>query len=118
MYQFEKDFDFHALGREIKRKRKNKGWTQEYLAQLLDRTPRSIMYMENRGQHPSLNVLFKIATLLEISIDQFFFPAKCSMEDECRKHIDRMLSSMDERELAIMEATAEGIVKSREVEAR
>lgn len=118
MYQFEKDFDFHALGREIKRKRKNRGWTQEYLAQLLDRTPRSIMYMENRGQHPSLNVLFKIATLLEISIDQFFFPAKCSMEDECRKHIDRMLSSMDERELAIMEATAEGIVKSREVEAR
>ena len=118
MYQFEKDFDFHALGREIKRKRKEKGWTQEYLAQLLDRTPRSIMYMENRGQHPSLNVLFKIATLLEISIDQFFFPAKCSMEDECRKHIDRMLSSMDERELAIMEATAEGIVKSREVEAR
>ena len=118
MYQFEKDFDFHALGREIKRKRKDKGWTQEYLAQLLDRTPRSIMYMENRGQHPSLNVLFKIATLLEISIDQFFFPAKCSMEDECRKHIDRMLSSMDERELAIMEATAEGIVKSREVEAK
>lgn len=118
MYQFEKDFDSHALGREIKHKRKEKGWTQEYLAQLLDRTPRSIMYMENRGQHPSLNVLFKIATLLEISIDQFFFPAKCSMEDECRKHIDRMLSSMDERELAIMEATAEGIVKSREVEAR
>lgn len=118
MYHFEKDFDFHALGREIKRKRKDRGWTQEYLAQLLDRTPRSIMYMENRGQHPSLNVLFKIATLLEISIDQFFFPAKCSMEDECRKHIDRMLSSMDERELAIMEATAEGIVKSREVEAR
>lgn len=76
------------------------------------------MYMENRGLHPGLNVLFKIATLLEISIDQFFFPAKCSIEDECRKHIDRMLSSMDERELAIMEATAEGIVKSREVEAR
>ena len=118
MYHFEENFDFHALGREIKRKRKDRGWTQEYLAQLLDRTPRSIMYVENRGQHPSLNVLFKIATLLEISIDQFFFPAKCSMEDECRKHIDRMLSSMDERELVIMEATAEGIVKSREVEAR
>ena len=40
------------------------------------------------------------------------------MENERRKHIDRMLGSMDDRELAIMEATAEGIVKSREVEAR
>jgi len=54
MYQYEENLDFHALGREIKCKREEKGWTQEYLAQLVDRTPRSIMYMENRGQHPSL----------------------------------------------------------------
>ena len=117
MYQFEKDFDSHALGQEIKRKRKGKGWTQEYLAQLLDRTPRSIMYVENRGQHPSLNVLFKIATLLEISIDQFFFPSKCGKENERRKHIDRLLNGMNEKELSIMETVAEGIIKSREVEA-
>ena len=51
MYQDERRLDFHALGREIKRKREAKGWTQEYLAQLVDRTPRSIMYFENRGQH-------------------------------------------------------------------
>ena len=49
MYQYDKNLNFHALGREIKRKREAKGWTQEYLAQLVDRTPRSIMYMENRG---------------------------------------------------------------------
>ena len=49
MYQYDKHLDFHALGREIKRKREEKGWTQEYLAQLVNRTPRSIMYMENRG---------------------------------------------------------------------
>ena len=71
------------------------------------------MYMENRGQHPSLNVLFKIAMLLDISIDQFFFPAKCNGENERRKHIDRLLNSMDERELIIMETVAEGIEKSR-----
>lgn len=33
MYQDERRLDFHALGREIKRKREAKGWTQEYLAQ-------------------------------------------------------------------------------------
>ena len=72
MYQYDKHLDFHALGREIKRKREEKGWTQEYLAQLVDRTPRSIMYMENRGQKPSLNVFYQLVTLLEISVDQFF----------------------------------------------
>ena len=73
MYQDERRLDFHALGREIKRKREAKGWTQEYLAQLVDRTPRSIMYFENRGQHPSLNTFYKIVTLLDISVDQFFY---------------------------------------------
>jgi DNA-binding XRE family transcriptional regulator len=57
MYQDNRRLDFHALDREIKRKREAKGWTQEYLAQLVDRTPRSIMYFENRGQHPNLNVI-------------------------------------------------------------
>ena len=68
MYQDERKLDFHALGREIKRKREAKGWTQEYLAQLVDRTPRSIMYFENRGQHPSLNTFYQLVTLLDISV--------------------------------------------------
>lgn len=107
MYQDERRLDFHALGREIKRKREAKGWTQEYLAQLVDRTPRSIMYFENRGQHPSLNTFYKIVTLLDISVDQFFYPDKQNEESDCRQHIDRMLNTMDENELTIMEATAE-----------
>ena len=117
MYQYEENFDFHAMGLEIKRKREAKGWTQEYLAQLVDLTPRSIMYIENRGQHTSLNVFYKLVTLLDISVDEFFYPDKSGGENQRRKHIDRLLNDMDERELAIMETLAEGIVKSREVEA-
>ena len=114
MYQDERRLDFHALGREIKRKREAKGWTQEYLAQLVDRTPRSIMYIENRGQHPSLNTFYQLVTLLEISVDQFFYPTNENSERDCRRHIDVLLSSMDERELTIVEATAEGLKKARE----
>ena len=116
MYQYNKRLDFHALGREIKRKREAKGWTQEYLAQLVDRTPRSIMYIENRGQHPSLNTFYQLVTLLDISVDQFFFPDKLNGESTCRKHIDVLLNSMDEKELTILEATAEGLKKARGTE--
>ena len=98
MYQYDKQLDFHALGREIKRKREAKGWTQEYLAQLVDRTPHSIMYIENRGQKPSLNVFYQLVTLLEISVDQFFFPDKLN------------------KELTVMKYTAEGLQKARETE--
>ena len=98
MYQYDKRLDFHALGREIKRKREAKGWTQEYLAQLVDRTPRSIMYIENRGQHPSLNTFYQLVTLLDISVDQFFYPDKQNGQSDCRKHIDVLLNSMDGKE--------------------
>ena len=117
MYRYEKRLDCHAFGKEVKRKRKSKGWTQEHLAQLVDLTPRSIMYIENRGQHTSLDAFYKIVTLLDISVDEFFYPDTQNEENERRKHIERMLNCMDERELSIMETLAEGIIKSREVEA-
>ena len=113
MYQYEKRLDCRALGKEIKRRRKAKGWTQEHLAQLVDLTPRSIMYIENRGQHTSLNAFYKLVTLLDISVDEFFYPDRHNGEDERRKHIDRMLNDMDEKELIIIECVAEGIQRAR-----
>ena len=116
MYQYDKHLDFHALGREIKRKREAKGWTQEYLAQLVDRTPRSIMYMENRGQKPSLNVFYQLVTCWKFPWINSFFPDKLNGESTCRKQIDVMLNSMDEKELTVMKYTAEGLQKARETE--
>lgn len=65
MYQDERRLDFHALGREIKRKREAKGWTQEYLAQLVDRTPRSILQSIN-GMMASINSTHKTASQQEL----------------------------------------------------
>ena len=99
MYQYEKRLDCHALGQEIKRRRKAKDWAQEHLAQLVDLTPHSIMYIENRGQHTGLNTFYKLVTLFDISVDEFFYPDKPGGGSERRKHIDRMLNEMDEKEL-------------------
>ena len=84
------------------------GWTQEYLAQLIDRTSHTVMYMETRGQHPSLNVFYQVVTLLDISVDRFFFTNRHNKESERRQRIDMLLDSLDERELSVIEATAEG----------
>ena len=74
--QFERDerkFDFHDIGREIKRKREASGMTQEQLACIIDRDPRTVMYHENDGQHPSLNIFYQLVTRFDISVDQFFY---------------------------------------------
>ena len=97
MYQDERKLDFKPLGIAIKKAREAKGWTQEYLAQLVDLTPRSIMYIENRGQHPRLNKFYLITG-----------------DNNRHKQVDVLLNDMEEKELIVMEATAQGLKKARE----
>ncbi len=63
-----------------------------------------------------MNVFYQVVTLLDISVDRFFFPNRHSKESERRQRIDMLLDSLDERELSVIEATAEGLKKSREIE--
>ena len=103
--KFERDerkFDFHDIGREIKRKREASGMTQEQLACIIDRDPRTVMYHENDGQHPSLNTFYQMVTMFDISVDQFFYPGM-SADDACKKRINIMLGSMSEKELRLVE---------------
>ena len=117
MYQDERRLDFHGLGLVIKKEaQEERGWTQEYLAELVGRTSRTIMNIEIKGQHPSLNVFFKLVTMFDISVDQFYHEDSGNGEISCRKHIDVLLNSMNEKELIVMEATAEGLKKARETE--
>ena len=60
-------FDFHDIGLAIKRAREASGMTQEQLAYIVDRAPRTIMYNENDGQHPSLNTFYQMVTMFDIS---------------------------------------------------
>ena len=116
MREDERRFDFHGLGLAIKKAREEKGWTQAYLAELVGRTDRTIMSIENKGQHPSFNLFFQLVTLFDISVDQFFYSDKHNSEDSCRKRIDVMLNTMSEKELIVIRATAEGLKKSREAD--
>ena len=109
-------FDSHALGLALKDARERKGWTQDYLAERVGKTSRTIMGIENKGQHPSFDLLYQLATLLEVSIDRYFFIDVKSKDSLKRKHIDFLLDSMTEQELTIMEGTAEGIRKARKTE--
>ena len=90
--KFERDerkFDFHDIGCEIKRKRETSGMTQDQLAFIIDREPRTIIYNENDGQHPSLNTFYQMVTMFDISVDQFFYP-DMSADDACKKRINTL----------------------------
>ena len=113
MNQDERRFDFHGLGLAIKQAREERGWSQAYLAELVGKTDRTIMSIENKRQHPSFNLFFQLVTMFDISVDQFFYTEGHRGKDSCRKSIDVMLNTMNEKELVVMKATAEGLKKSQ-----
>ena len=116
MNQNERRFDFHGLGAALKRAREEKGWTQAYVAELVDRDSRTIMNIENKGHYPSFDLFVKLITMFDVSVDQFIHADGGARSSSCRKHIDVLLNSMNEKELVVIEATAEGIKKARETE--
>ena len=108
MKQDKVKYDFKAFGQAIKAARKAKGISRNQLADTLNIAPRYIASIENSGQHPSLQILYELVTLLDVSVDQFFFPER-EQEKSTRRQLDTMLDTMSETDLKIMSATAKGI---------
>ena len=67
-------------GKPLKQRRKAKGISRNQLADTLNIAPRYIASIENSGQHPSLQILYELVTLLDVSVDQFFFPGTGTRE--------------------------------------
>lgn len=116
MRKKEERFDFKALGLAIKAARMNQGLTREQVGAAIHIDPRYLTNIENKGQHPSLQVLYDLVTLLHVSVDEFFYPDDDTVTSSKRRNIDMLLDSFSERELALIEALAYGIDKNKEVE--
>lgn len=116
--QFERDerkFDFHDIGLAIKRAREAKGMTQEQLACIIDRDPRTVMYNENDGQHPSLDIFYQLATMFDLSVDEYFYP-DMSADEAAKKRINILLNSLSENELRLVEGIINAIIENRGTE--
>ena len=114
MGETDNNCDFTALGRAIKKARESKGWTREQVAGTLNLAPRYIQSLENEGQHPSLQVLYRIAVLFNISIDEYLLPNRTVTKSTCRRQLDSMLDNLNKSELLIVEGTVNGICKGKE----
>ena len=60
-----------SFGSTIKRLRKEKGYTQDQLANLLCVTPQAISRWENNSAMPDISLLIPIANVFSVSTDTF-----------------------------------------------
>lgn len=102
-------YDFKAFGQAIKAARKAKGISRNQLAEQMNIAPRYIASIENSGQHPSLQIFYEIVTLLDVSVDQFFFPHKETDKSTQRRQLESLLDDISDKGLRVVTATAKEI---------
>jgi transcriptional regulator with XRE-family HTH domain len=86
-------YDFLLLGQAIKQARKSKGLTREKFSEIIDLSPRYIMSIENKGQHPCLQKFYELVTMFNISVDEYFFPDTEENKTTNRRELDAILDS-------------------------
>ena len=114
MRKREDKYDFRAFGLAIKAARIKQGLTREQVGAIIEIDPRYLTNIENKGQHPSLQVFYDLVSLLNVSVDEFFLPASGLSKSTRRRQLDKQLDTFDDKDLIIIESVADGILKSNE----
>ena len=115
MRKKEDKYDFRAFGLAIKSARKKQNLTREQVGAMIEIDPRYLTNIENKGQHPSLQVFYDLVSLLNISVDEFFLPVSDLDKSTRRRQLEKQLDNLSDKDLVIMESVANGIIKSKEV---
>ena len=114
MRKKEDKYDFRALGLAIKEARKKQGLTREQVGAMIEIDPRYLTNIENKGQHPSLQVLYDLVSLLNVSVDEFFLSSDSLVKSSRRRQLESKIDNFTDADLVIMESVADGIMKYSE----
>src|SRR5699024_11124142 len=116
MRKKEDKYDFRAFGLTIKEARTKQGLTREQAGASIEIDPRYLTNIENKGQHPSIQVIYDLVSLLNVSVDEFFLTASDVTKSSRRRQLEKQLDSLTDRDLIILQRVADGILESRKVE--
>lgn len=99
-------YDFKPFGVAIKAARTNQGESRKKVSDEIYLFPRYLANIENKGQHPSLQIFYELVARYHISVDQFFFSDESAGKSTQRRQLDALLDSMSESSLRVIMATA------------
>ena len=77
-------------------------------------SPRYLANIENKGQHPSLQIFFELMSRYHISVDQFLFGYTTYGKTTLRRQLDALADELTDREIGIIIATVQAVLDARE----
>ena len=103
-------YDFKAFGAAIKAARLERKESRKKVCDEMYLSPRYLANIENKGQHPSLQIFFELMLRYNISVDQFLLERPTGKNTQ-RRQLDALLDGMGDNGLRIVTAAAKEIVQ-------
>ncbi len=103
-------YDFSVFGEAIKTARTGKKESRKKVGDELYISDRYLANIENKGQHPSLQVFLELITRYNISVDQILYGQE-NVEGVTtqRRQLDTVLKEISDSGLRIVAATAKAV---------
>ncbi|MCR4755830.1 MAG: helix-turn-helix domain-containing protein [Lachnospiraceae bacterium] len=99
------ELDYVAIGVRIRRLRKEKGYTQQTLAELSHQEPSNISHIERGATKLSLPTIVNIANALNVTVDELLCDSLHSATDSYLGIASSILSDCSHDELRIITDT-------------
>lgn len=109
------ELNYIIIGKRIKEVRKKRRLSQEALAELIDKSPTYISYIETATKHLSLETMVDIANALQISVDSLL-AANVLYKTEIRDEFSELMSDCRANEKRIIVDTVKTLKHSLRME--
>jgi len=91
--------DKELLGKRIKELRKQKEYTQDYLAEKLKIEPRQLSKLETGKHYPSFETIVYLLKTFNITFEELMSCKHLKSDDELRKHLIEDIKSVNGEKL-------------------
>ena len=105
-------YDFKAFGAAIKAARTGRKESRKKVSDEMFISPRYLANIENKGQHPSLQIFFELMLRYNISVDQFLLETPPEKNTQ-RRQLDALLDGMSDKGHTDCERNGKGDSGSR-----
>jgi len=103
-------YDFKAFGAAIKAAHTGRKESRKKVSDEMFISPRYLANIENKGQHPSLQIFFELVRRYHISVDQFLLDTPPEKNTQ-RRQPDALLDELSANGIRIVTATTKEIAE-------
>lgn len=106
--------DLRPYGAAIKKARTERKESRNKAGDEMFLSPRYLANIENKGQHPSVQIFLELMERYHVSVDQILFGEEVDGKTTARRQLDALADDLNDTEIGIIIATARALLDARE----